>query len=163
MPQTAAPPRYQTTPRRALLAVGVVSLTITAVYVLTILGFMANQPTPRDNPLIVVLPVSALIVEVGCLLALGLLAPVWWQLDRRGFRGWPAGVLAGAVPSSLAGAAWALATFHDIVAKGQGAGGAVGVVFFTLISATVGAALGLLAWRIAYRRVPEAPDVAGVF
>jgi hypothetical protein len=160
MSHVSAPPSYQTTVRRALAAIGVVSLTLTVLYVAGVIAFMAGRPPQRDNPLIIMLPVSALTVAGGCATAMGLLSPIWWWLDRRGFRRWPAGVLAGALPAGLAGAAWAIATFQDVIASGRGAAGAVGVVFFTLIGAAVGAALGGIGWRVAYRRVPDAPGAA---
>jgi hypothetical protein len=103
-------------------------------------------------------PVVALVYAVGFALIAALASPVWWALDRRGVRQWWAAALVGAVP-------WAL-TFGALSLWGLTHRFAVGIpasmwwrplVSLTL-AAALGAAMGLIAWRIAYRRVPDAAE-----
>jgi hypothetical protein len=104
-------------------------------------------------------PLVAAIYAVGFALIGALATPVWWLLDRRGVRQWWAAALVGAVPWTAAmGALLAWTVIHRAAGPIPASMWWRPLVSLALSAAT-GAAMGLIAWRIAYRRVPDAAEV----
>jgi hypothetical protein len=89
-----------------------------------------------------------------------LAAPIWWAFERKGVRQWWAAPLVGALTCGPGAVLFILLALYGVKARAPSAD----LILELLTWATgTGAAMGLIAWRIGYRRVPEAPDVAEVF
>jgi MFS family permease len=155
---------YQTTLKRALLGAGVVSL-LGGVGLTTVmqLAFGAVETRPGEAPVLLVLAILAVMVTLAIGALIGLVAPLWRWLDRRGHRRWRTAALVGAGPGALAGVALSIVVAlrsheqHSGVAEFIGYYGAAAVM--CVLFALAGAAIGALIWRIAYRKAPSVAEV----
>ncbi|MBS0298167.1 MAG: hypothetical protein JSR45_17850 [Proteobacteria bacterium] len=153
---------YRTTLARALLGVGVGTLVGTGVIAALAGAMVLTGAVDRGPGLGARFAALLLLAALAWLLAMGLVSPLWWWLDRRGHRRWVSGVLVGGAGMGLLGAAWSAQTLRAMPLSGGFVGGLgyyLGAAVLTLLCAALGAVLGWIVWRIAYRKAPSVAEV----
>jgi hypothetical protein len=151
----------QTTATRALIALAVAAtapaLLLATGSRLVMRGLPARLDPARHDPW--AWPRTVLNIELKLLLVVAPVALVWWALDRRGERrkrvAAGVGAAAGAAAAIMQNAPPdARALSHDMLWV---------LALAAVAGALIGAVMSLIARAIAYRRLPEAADVAEVF
>ncbi|MBS0298169.1 MAG: hypothetical protein JSR45_17860 [Proteobacteria bacterium] len=151
----------QATVSRAMIGLGAVAVGASVLLSGTILALVRLVPAGANpfagRPWWIWLTLLATYAVVFLMIE-ALALPVWWALDRRGVRQWWVAALVGGLGGGGAATAlmaWSL--YRKSIAMPPG-----GMTWLlgapALISAVAGAVMGLVVWRIAYRRVPDAAE-----
>ncbi|MBS0298168.1 MAG: hypothetical protein JSR45_17855 [Proteobacteria bacterium] len=155
---------YRATVSRAVFGLGAAAVCAGLVFgvalTLATLNMVAMTHLPRPAIPWWAWPRRAFFCTLEMLPVVALAAPIWWAFDRKGVRQWWAAPLVGALTCGPGAVLFMLFTLYAAKDSPPPADFTLEVLSW---AAATGAAMGLIAWRIAYRREPKAADAAEAF